>query len=110
MAFICDASELAAGDIILIEKPVDPSGRATYAHFFVVMHVPGPLKVGDRIPCIGITSRLPEEQFDPELHLKLPWLNRRGGHPSTGLSKPSVAKVAFRHSLVVEAGKDYPRQ
>ena len=108
MAYACDAEKLAPGDIVLVEKPLGPSGQPTYPHFFVVMSVPRPLKAGDRIPCIGITSRTAEEAFNAEEHFKLPWMNRRGGHPSTGLDRPSIAKVIFRHTLIVEAGHTFP--
>ena len=104
MAFICDASKLRPGDIVLIEKPQAPSGQPTHPHFFVIMNVPDSLKVGDQIPCLGITSKTSTEAFDPEQHVHMRWLARRGGDPSTGLSKPSVAKVTFQHTLVVKRG------
>jgi len=103
-----DARTLVPGDLVLIQTPDDPTGKPTYPHFFVVMFVPEPVKLGDHIPCLGVTSRMSDEQFDPEQRLRLPWLNRKGGHPSTGLDKPSVAKVTFRHTLTVEAGQDFP--
>ena len=105
MAFECDASALRPGSIVLIEKPLSSSGRPTYPHYFVVMHVPEPLNVGDRVPCLGITSRVPDEAFDPEQHVSMRWLNRKSGDPATGLSKPSVATVNFRHTLTVKAGR-----
>jgi len=70
--------------------------------------VPGPLNVGDKLPCLGVTSRISAEAFDPELHVQMRWLNRRGGDPTTGLTKPCVASVVFRHTLVVKAGELYP--
>ena len=105
MAFAADAARLRPGDIVLVEKPLGSSGHATSPHFFIVMHVPDPLRVGDRIPCLGITSRTADDAFDPERHVRMRWLSRRGGDPTTGLSKPSVASVTFRHVLLVEAGE-----
>jgi hypothetical protein len=93
-----------AGDIVLIEKPQAPSGRTTYPHFFIKVHVPDSLKAGDHISCLGITSRTPTEAFDPEQHVQMRWLGRKGGDPSTGLSKPSIAKVTFQHTLIVKRG------
>lgn len=108
MAFACDASKLRPGDVVLVEKPAGSSGQTTYPHFFIVLSVPEPLKVGDAIPCVGITSRVSSESFDPERHVRMRWLGRKGGDPATGLDRPSVADITFRHILSVKAGTAQP--
>ena len=107
MPYICDATSITPGDIVRVEKPLGPSGRPTYAHLFVVMAVPDPLKSGDVLPCLGISSRTPAEAIDPEQHVSLRWMDRRGGHPATGLTRPSIAKVTFQHRLTVRAGRQF---
>ena len=108
MAFACDATKLRPGSIVLVEHPVGPSGRPTYPHFFIVMQLPESLNVGDQIPCLGVTSRISAAAFDPELHLPMRWLNRKGGDPTTGFTKPCAASVVFRHTLMVKSGDAYP--
>jgi len=72
------------------------------------MHIPSPIKVGDKIRCVGITSRTPSDAFDPETQVKMRWIDRKGGDPATGLTKPSVAKVTFIYTLTVYSGERFP--
>ena len=67
MPYECDATLLAPGDIVRIERPLKSSGEPTYAHDFVVLFVPEALNVGDEIPCLGVTSRI---AYDPEWHVE----------------------------------------
>jgi hypothetical protein len=50
-------TQLEVGSIVRIEKPTNSSGKPTSPHFFIVLTVPEPLKFGDLIPLVGISSR-----------------------------------------------------
>ena len=105
MPYACDATLIAPGDVVRVEKPAKSSGGTTYPHDFVVLFVPEAIKVGDEVPCLGVTSRI---AYDPERHVEMRWAGRRGGHPDTGFSKPCRTDVTFRHVLVVQQGPTFP--
>jgi hypothetical protein len=95
---------LQVGALVWVEAPRNSAGGTTYPHFFVVLTLPDWPRVGDLIPLVGITSRVSSENLDPAKHVTMKWLNRRGGDPETGFTKPCVADVTFTHVLEVEAG------
>lgn len=107
MPYAADASRLRPGSIVKVESPTSSSGKVTYPHFFVVLYVPEPVRVGARIPLVGISSRIGAESADPSLHVAMKWSNRKGGDPETGLSKPSFACVDFAHFLTIKAGEEF---
>jgi hypothetical protein len=72
-----------------------------------VLSVPEPIKVGDLIPLVGISSRVGPNTADPARHVAMRWLERRGGHPETGFANPCYACVDFTHVLQVRAGEIY---
>ncbi len=52
MSYRADAIQLEAGSIVKVAKPANSSGKPTYPHFFIVLAVPAPLKIGDLIPSL----------------------------------------------------------
>ena len=99
MSYRADATQLEAGSIVKIEKPANSSGKPTYPHFFIVLTVPEPLEIGDRIPLAGISSRIDSTSSDPAKHVAMKWLGRRGGDPETGLETRCYACVDFTHVI-----------
>jgi hypothetical protein len=106
MPFECDAEGLRVGAIVLIESPLSSAGTPTYPHYFVVVHVPQRLVAGSRIGCVGVSSRISDAAFDPELHVPMRWMDRKNGHPETGFSKPCHAVIAYPQALEVTEGED----
>lgn len=107
MAYITDATSLSPGSIVKVEKPLSASRRPTYPHFFIVLAVPEPLHVDEVIPLVGISSRINPISADPSMHVAMKWLNRKGGDPETGFTKPCYACMDFTHQLCVYAGKTF---
>ena len=68
--------------------------------------MPDDLHLGDVIPLVGISSRIDPKSADPAKHVAMRWLNRPGGHPETGFSKPCCVCMDFTHLLEVYAGED----
>ena len=108
MAHVADAIELAPGSIVKVEKPLSSAGTLTYPHFFIVLSVPDRLSPGDVIPLVGISSRIDPQSADPQKHVLMKWLNRRGGDPETGFSTRCYACMDFTHLLEVYAGDTFP--
>jgi hypothetical protein len=102
----CDAAKLEPGSIVKVEKPLSSTGRTTHPHYFVVLQTPEMPKAGDLIPLLGISSTL--TATDPQRHVAMKWLRRRGGDPDTGFDRPSFACVDFMHVLEVRKGTDFP--
>jgi hypothetical protein len=105
VAYQADATGLAPGSILLVEKPSSSSNRPTYPHYFIVLAIPEKLEPGARIPLVGISSRI--ATMDPALHVEMKWLDRRGGDPETGFSKRCHACVDFTHVLEVYKGTTF---
>jgi hypothetical protein len=108
LSYRADATQIEAGSIVKIEKPANSSGKPTYPHFFIVLTVPEPLKIGDLIPLVGISSRIDSTSSDPAKHVAMKWLGRRGGDPETGLETRCYACVDFTHVLEVYSGSQFP--
>jgi len=73
-----------------------------------VLTIPEPVKVGDLIPLVGLSSRIDSKSSDPAKHIAMKWLARRGGDPETGLDTRCYACVDFTHVLEVYNGNDFP--
>ena len=108
--FIADAQLLKAGSIIQIENPLGTTGRATHAHFFVVVSRPAILQVGDTIFTVGVSSTILRDSFDHRFHIPMKWLARKGGDPETGFDRPCYAIFDFIHILTVVKGSAFPPQ
>jgi hypothetical protein len=105
--YIADATQLEAGSIIGIERPLSSAGKPTYPHLFVVLTIPDPLIIGVGIPLVGISSRINPKSADPARHVAMKWLARKGGDPETGLDRPCYACVDFMHGLHVYSGTTF---
>jgi mRNA-degrading endonuclease toxin of MazEF toxin-antitoxin module len=85
----------------LVNLP-DPQGRNPKNRPVVIITPTEEISVDDVIVAVAITGRI--EKPLPKICVRLPW--HRGGHPRTGLSKPSVARcdwlVAIRAENVIE--------
>ena len=91
----------------MVEKPLGSSGKPTYPHHFIVLSVPDPVKPGELIPLVGISSRIDPKSKDPAKHVAMKWLNRKGGDPETGFAKLCYACMDFTHVLEVYRGNSF---
>jgi len=107
LPYKADATQLEPGSIIKVESPSSSSGKPTYPHFFIVLAVPDPMRLGELIPLVGITSRIDPRSADPAKHIAMKWLDRTGGDPETGFDKRCYACVDFTHILTVYSGTSF---
>jgi hypothetical protein len=110
LSYITDARRLKPGSIVKVESPLGSSGKPTYAHFFIVLFMPDPLRAGSQIPLVGISSRIDAKSADPAKHVAMKWADRKTGDPETGFSKPCYACMDFTHVITVSNGEAFPLQ
>jgi hypothetical protein len=101
-----DATLVEPGAIVKIRKPRDSKNRPTHDHFFVIISPTTEIKLGGVLTAIAISSSLRKEDIDPEIHYPLPFRDRSGGHPDTGLTKESWACVNWVHSSPIIEGDE----
>ena len=107
MAYLVGAQRITPGAIVKIERPLSSSGKPTTPHFFVVLTGPEQPNEGDFFFLMGVSSRIDPKSADPARHVSMKWLNRKGGDPETGFTKPCFACADFTHVLPVRSGKTY---
>jgi hypothetical protein len=104
LPYIADATQLEPGSIVKVEEPESSSGKPTYPHFFIVLSVPDRIEPGERVPLVGISSRIDPHSADPAKHVPMKWLDRKGGDPETGFDKRCYPCADFTHVLPIYHG------
>ena len=107
MSWSADATLLRPGCIVQIQNPRSSTGHPTHPHFFIVVRRPRPLKIGDYIRLIGVSSSIPLGRIDFRRHVPMKWLARPGGDPETGFTRRCHATVDFTHVLEVKMGEHF---
>ena len=110
MEYIADATGLAAGSIVKLEKPLNSTGNPTHPHFFIVVLIPDNVKPGDFIRLVGVSSSIPPASVDPARHIAMKWMGRAGGNPETGFSRPCHACVDFPQRIEVYQGIRFSKE
>jgi len=78
------------GNIVSVSQMLDPNGKNPKDRPAVVVGIDG-----EQLIVVAISSRM--DVFNPSTHVKLSW--EHGGHPRTGLNRPSAA-VCFWHETI----------